>query len=285
MLLRGCLGAGEGVGLPLYQLSSPETPQPGGRAGQAGDGSNQPEGADSGEEQSRICGLLKVISNHIRNHNISNWPPDATATSWWRASPSARWCWTVSSTLWTLRWKRSSSCTSWETWNSPLPWMTKWGSRSRISKSSWERSRWRSYIKSRSWKTPRSSQLFSSSYSWSTPGTTRETWQESTSSSPSSVRRKIWKGELRSVWTAVQESSPFHFSRSNTMNMLLTDDIRLYGWWSSAPETLNINLETSFLPPKDYTLNGFRSAKGKMSRSNSVRSRYVMLLLYAVILL
>ena len=61
LLLRGCLGAGESVGLPLYQLSPPETPQPGGRAGQAGAGPHQQEGADPGEEQSRICRLPKVI--------------------------------------------------------------------------------------------------------------------------------------------------------------------------------------------------------------------------------
>ena len=53
------------------------------------------------------------------------------------------------------------------------------------------------------------------------------------------------------------------------------DDIRLCGL-SSAPETLNINLDSSFLPPFDYTPNGFRATKGKMSRSNSVRSRYVI---------
>ena len=76
MLLPGCLGAGEGIGLPLYQLSSPETPQPGGRAGQAGDGSNQQEGADPREEQSRICGLLKVISK-ITISVIDNYPSDS----------------------------------------------------------------------------------------------------------------------------------------------------------------------------------------------------------------
>ena len=61
MLLPGCLGARESVGLPLYQLTSPETPQPGGRAGQAGAGPHQQEGPDPGQEQSGLRGLLEVI--------------------------------------------------------------------------------------------------------------------------------------------------------------------------------------------------------------------------------
>ena len=72
LLLRGCLGAGESVGLPLYQLSPPETPQPGGRAGQAGAGPHQQEGEDPGQEQGGLRGLLEERT-HLENI-ILKWP-------------------------------------------------------------------------------------------------------------------------------------------------------------------------------------------------------------------
>ena len=59
-ICTGGMGARKGAGLPLYQHSSTQDSEPGGRDGQARSGSHQSQSEDTRKEQVWLCGLLSL---------------------------------------------------------------------------------------------------------------------------------------------------------------------------------------------------------------------------------